>query len=186
MRRILLVVLVLLGLSPGLLWRNEPRSPDHSQRVELTPLAFPADTRVGGRDGPLLTGAWRLTSPNTDFGSYSALVATGENQLLAISDRGQFLLDYIELLMNERVNEAEGFRHSAPTQLADAEATHVETAGLRAPARGRERWVVNKLRALNAWYSKGYEGGAQFRTSVNQAESVAHLRELIDQFFFAR
>ena len=36
MRRILLVVLVLLGLSPGLLWRNEPRSPDHSQRVELT------------------------------------------------------------------------------------------------------------------------------------------------------
>jgi hypothetical protein len=91
MRRVLLVLVVLLGLSPGLLWRNEPRSPDHSQRIALTPLIFPADTRVGGRDGPLLTGAWRLTSPNTDFGSYSALVATGGNELLAISDRGQFL-----------------------------------------------------------------------------------------------
>lgn len=91
MRRLVLVLIVLLGLSPGLLWRNEPRSPDHSQRIILTPLTFPADTRVGGRGGPLLTGAWRLTSPNTDFGSYSALVVTGGNQLLAISDRGQFL-----------------------------------------------------------------------------------------------
>jgi tRNA-dihydrouridine synthase B len=103
---------------------------------------------------------------------------------VTMRDRGQFLLDYIELLMNERVGEAEGFRHSAPMQLEPADATHVERAGLRAPARGRERWVVNKLRALNGWYSKGYEGGAQFRTAVNQAESVTHVRELIHEFFF--
>lgn len=105
---------------------------------------------------------------------------------VSMRDRGQFLLDYIELLMNERVNEADGFRHSAPMQLDASDAAQVASAGLRAPARGRERWVVNKLRALNAWYSKGYEGGAQFRTSVNQAESVAHLRELVHEFFFAR
>ena len=103
---------------------------------------------------------------------------------VSMRDRGQFLLDYIELLMNERVGEAEGFRHSAPTQLDASEAGEVERAGLRAPARGRERWVVNKLRALNGWYSKGYEGGAQFRTAVNQAESVAHVRDLIHEFFF--
>ena len=30
------------------------------------------------------------------------------------AERGQFLLDYIELLMNERLGEAEGFRHVAP------------------------------------------------------------------------
>ena len=50
---------------------------------------------------------------------------------------------------------------------------------LGATIRGRERWVVNKLRALNAWYSKGYEGGSQFRTAINRAESVAHVRELV-------
>ena len=49
-------------------------------------------------------------------------------------------------------NEAEGFRHSAP-QCVDAEEMARSASGpyqrseLRAPARGRERWVVNKLRA---------------------------------------
>ena len=110
------------------------------------------------------------------------LAAGRTPRLVTMRDRGQFLLEYIELLMNERVNEAAGFRHTAPVS-AEAEATHAEAIGLRAPARGRERWVVNKLRALNAWYSKGYEGGSQFRTAVNHAESVGHVRELIDDFF---
>lgn len=104
-----------------------------------------------------------------------------EPRAVTMRDRGQFLLDYIDLLMNERVDEASGFRHTAPTG-PDTEAAQADL-GLRAPARGRERWVVNKLRALNGWYSKGYEGGAQFRTAVNQADSIGHVRELIDQFF---
>ncbi len=104
------------------------------------------------------------------------LAAGRPPRVVTMRDRGQFLLEYIELLMNERVNEADGFRHVAPTVPDDA-------SNLRAPARGRERWVVNKLRALNAWYSKGYEGGSQFRTSINHAESIAHVRELIDDFF---
>ena len=96
--------------------------------------------------------------------------------------RGEFLLQYIDLLVNERVGEAEGFRHTAPVA-ADAEAV-AAAREVRAPARGRERWVINKLRALNAWYSKGYEGGAQFRTAINQAESIDQVRDLIDQFFY--
>ena len=32
---------------------------------------------------------------------------------MTLADRGQFLLDYIDLLMNERVREPEGFRHVA-------------------------------------------------------------------------
>ena len=44
-----------------------------------------------------------------------------------------------------------------------------------APARGRERWVINKLRALCAWYSKGLDGGSQFRVRVNTAASLAEL-----------
>lgn len=90
-------------------------------------------------------------------------------------DRGQFLLDYLDLLLSERVNEADGFRHVAPGE--------VDTAPR--PARGRERWVINKLRALNAWFSKGLEGGSQFRVAINSAESIDDVRGLIARFFFA-
>ena len=34
--------------------------------------------------------------------------------MVTLADRGQFLLDYMLLLLNERVNEADGFRHVAP------------------------------------------------------------------------
>ncbi len=91
------------------------------------------------------------------------------------AERGQFLLDYIGMLLNERVNESAGFRHVAPQSDADP--------GLRVPARGRERWVINKLRALCGWYSKGLEGGAQFRTTINTVESVQHLVDVIHEVF---
>ncbi len=89
--------------------------------------------------------------------------------------RGQFLLDYLDLLLKERVDEADGFRHSAPGQ---------EPPDVPRGARGRERWVINKLRALNSWYSKGLDGGSQFRVSINSAESIAEVRERIETFFF--
>ena len=142
------------------------------------------------RSGPagVLVGRGVLRNPWI-LAQAADLAAGREPRVVTMPDRGQFLLDYIELLMNERVNEADGFRHSAPTSL-DAEASPDASAEARphatipARARSRERWVVNKLRALNGWYSKGYDGGALFRTSVNQAESIAHVRELVDRFFF--
>jgi tRNA-dihydrouridine synthase B len=88
-------------------------------------------------------------------------------------ERAQFLLDYIDLLVNERVGESEGFRHLAPTS----------DGTVAAPARGRERWVINKLRALCAWYSKGLDGGAQFRTRINSVESLWHLQDTIRTAF---
>jgi len=95
------------------------------------------------------------------------------------ADRGQFLLDYITLLVNERVNESDGFRHVAPGPVSsDALQTHM-------PARGRERWVINKLRALCAWYSKGLEGGAEFRTTVNHVNSIQQLTDTIRAAFYA-
>jgi tRNA-dihydrouridine synthase B len=86
-------------------------------------------------------------------------------------ERGQFLLDYMQLLLDENVNEAEGFRHRPAGQQA---------SGL---AVGRERWVINKIRALCSWYTKGFEGGAQFRIGVNSAKSISELRDLIERFF---
>lgn len=89
--------------------------------------------------------------------------------------RGQFLLDYIDLLLGDEGAEAAGFRHQAPA--VDGPATH-------RPAQGRERWVVNKLRALCSWYTKGVTGGSHLRVAVNSAENVAHLREILATFFF--
>jgi tRNA-dihydrouridine synthase B len=92
-----------------------------------------------------------------------------------LAERGQFLLDYLQLLIDERLDEAEGFRHVAPGQVPS---TPVPAA------RGRERWVINKLRALGSWYTKGLDGGSQLRVSINSAESIPALRDIIGDFFF--
>jgi nifR3 family TIM-barrel protein len=93
---------------------------------------------------------------------------------VTMEDRGRFLLDYIDLLLDQRENEARGFRHTAPGPLPDS-----------APASGRERWVINKLRALCGWYSKGLDAGSHLRTRVNSVDRIAELRKAIEEFFLA-
>src|SRR5216684_3636784 len=89
---------------------------------------------------------------------------------VTLADRGRFLLEYIELLMHERVHEPAGFRH---------------VAQVLSPARAgsHHRWVINKLRALGSWYTKGLDNGSHLRTAVNAAESLDELRDLIASFF---
>ena len=107
----------------------------------------------------------------------AADIAAGRRpRAVTLHERGQFLHEYIDLLLNERVNEANGFRHVAPSHLAPS---HF------APAIGREKWVINKLRALCAWYSKGLDGGSHLRVRVNSARSIGELREIVDEFFLA-
>jgi tRNA-dihydrouridine synthase B len=101
------------------------------------------------------------------------LAAGRAPRTVTLHERGEFLCSYIEMLLNERVNEGDGFRHFAPGM-----------AGGSSPARGRERWVINKVRALCAWYSKGLDGGSQLRTRVNTATSLGELRAIVDEFFF--
>jgi tRNA-dihydrouridine synthase B len=100
------------------------------------------------------------------------LVAGGEARTVTMRERGQFLLDYIDLLLDQRDLEPQGFRHVAPGGLQ-----------ISAPATGHERWVINKLRALCAWYSKGLDSGSHLRVAVNRAESVAQLRQIVEDFF---
>jgi nifR3 family TIM-barrel protein len=105
---------------------------------------------------------------------------------IALADRGRFLLDYIALLENERVHEEEGFRHVAPgAELAPVTSGLPRASGGESRGTRHDRWVINKLRALGSWYTKGLEGGSQLRTSVNSAESLAELRALIEDFFLA-
>jgi tRNA-dihydrouridine synthase B len=108
----------------------------------------------------------------------AAAVAGGRPvQQIAAQERGRFLLEYIDMLLHERIDEAEGFRHVAPGE------AHAPTEN--APARGHDRWVINKLRALNSWYTKGLDNGSHLRVAINAAESIAQLREIIEEFFVA-
>ncbi len=102
---------------------------------------------------------------------------------VTMAERGQFLLDYLELLLDDPAMEAEGFRHVAPGS-REAGDLIVAPADTPVAARGRERWVINKIRALCTWYSKGMDGGSQLRIAVNEAQSLAHLRDIVNGFFF--
>jgi tRNA-dihydrouridine synthase len=79
----------------------------------------------------------------------------------------------MQLLLADGAQEVEGFRHLAPGHAPEAST----------PARGRDRWVINKLRALCTWYSKGLEGGSHLRIAVNSAESLDQVRGIISEFF---
>jgi nifR3 family TIM-barrel protein len=92
---------------------------------------------------------------------------------ITLEDRGQVLLDYVRLLLSENQQEEEGFRHTAGRE-PKADSREQGT---------RERWVINKVRALCAWYTKGFEGGARFRIGVNSVKSIAELEDLIQEFF---
>jgi tRNA-dihydrouridine synthase B len=85
------------------------------------------------------------------------LAAGRPARIVTMEDRGNFLLEYIDLLMKERVDEAREMTH--------------------------DRWVVNKLRALGSWYTKGLESGSHLRTGINGASSLDQLRRLISEFF---
>jgi tRNA-dihydrouridine synthase len=138
------------------------------------------DRLVDGRVSGVLVGRGALRNPWI-FAQAADLLAGRTPHEIALDERGRFLLDYIDLLLNEGVNEAAGFRHSP-----NAVVTRGETALRSAPARGRDRWVINKLRALNSWYTKGLENGGHLRTTINSVDSLDQLRSTIQQFFTAQ
>ena len=86
------------------------------------------------------------------------LAAGRPKRNITLEDRGRFLLDYIELLLRERVDQSRAQTH--------------------------ERWVVNKIRALAGYYTKGIENGTQLRAAINAAENLNSLRQLIETFYF--
>ncbi len=85
------------------------------------------------------------------------LAAGRPMRAVSMEDRGRFLLDYIDLLLKERVDDRRALTH--------------------------DRWVVNKLRALGAYYTKGLDNGSHLRTAINTAGSLAELRDVIARFF---
>ena len=138
-------------------------------------LDHAADRKLSGGVSGVLVGRGVLRNPWI-LSQAADLAAARQPRAVSLGQRGQFLLDYIELLLTEHADEATGFRHVAPGTVEEVKAT----------ARGRERWVINKIRALSSWYSKGFDCGSHFRVRVNSCESVPQLREIVDEFFFAQ
>ena len=103
------------------------------------------------------------------------LIAGRPMREVSSADRAAFLFDYIDLLLQEDDDERAGLRHRAPGQTAPA--------GDARPARSRERWVINKVRALCTWYSKGVDNGSHLRIAINAAESVDQVRDIVRRFF---
>jgi tRNA-dihydrouridine synthase B len=155
----------------------------------IEPSHLVEKVRDGGVAG-VLVGRGALRNPW--IFEQAAAIARGESpRPITMAERGAFLLEYIEMLLHERRGEADGFRHVAPSR---PEAHGPQDPGPEAlgpvavsgaAARGHDRWVINKLRALNSWYTKGLDNGSHLRTAINSAESIPQLRDIIEDFFGA-
>ncbi len=97
---------------------------------------------------------------------------------VTLQDRGHFLLEYMDLLLTEDGSEPVGFRHRAGQN--GSPFSELKAQGDRAR---HERWVINKLRALMSWYSKGLHNGGHLRTEINAASSISHARDIALRFF---
>ena len=137
------------------------------------------DRMSGGISG-VLVGRGVLRNPWI-LAQASDISASRAVRSVTLDERGEFLHEYINLLVEERLNERTGFRHLAPT--APVDQAVLSSHPSRGEARGRERWIINKVRALCSWYSKGLDGGSHLRTRVNTASSLVELREIVDEFF---
>ena len=124
----------------------------------------------------MLVGRGALRNPWI-FQQAQEMAAGRQVRVVTPRDRGLFLLDYIDLLLHEGLEEAHGFRHSAVK-------ANIHKGLARRPHSSRERWVVNKLRALGSWYTKGNHGGSQLRIAINQAATVSELTDIIKRHFF--
>jgi len=130
------------------------------------------------------------------------LIAGRPPREVTLADRGRFLLDYIDLLLLERVRDDES-RNTSPyeSRIPNPESlvgipreSRIPSpeslvgipreSRIPSPESRHHRWVVNKLRALASWYTKGLENGSSLRTAINSSESLDALGHTIETFFF--
>src|SRR5712691_756267 len=130
------------------------------------------------------------------------LIAGRPPREVTLADRGRFLLDYIDLLLLERLRDDES-RNTSPyeSRIPNPESlvgipresripSPESLVGIHrasripSPESRYHTWVVNKLRALASWYTKGLENGSHLRTAINSSESLDALRHIIEAFFF--
>jgi tRNA-dihydrouridine synthase B len=132
--------------------------------------------RMGTSVSGVLVGRGVLRNPWI-LAQASDLAAGRRAREVTLEDRGHFLLEYMDLLLHEGEAEAEGFRHKV-----NLDASVARSVPNGASSR-HERWVINKLRALMSWYSKGLHDGGGLRTRINSTGSITEARDVITEFF---
>lgn len=162
------------------------------ERLKTTPVAG------------VLVGRGILRNPWL-FAQAADLMAGRAPRAVTMEERGRFLLEYMDLLEVEgpppvALGEvprpvAEPLPVAGPGLVGWLPAVAIADGPMQggrakqgsrrsaAPRASYERWIVNKLRALCAYYTRGFEGGGALRVAVNQAPDVAALRALITGFF---
>ena len=130
---------------------------------------------ASGAVSGVLVGRGALRNPWI-FRQAADLAAGRAPREVTDADRARSCSPTSTMLQQERLHEAEGL----PPRCARAGERAAPAAG---PARGHDRWVINKLRALNSWFTKGLDNGSHLRIAVNQADSIAQLEDVISQFF---
>jgi nifR3 family TIM-barrel protein len=129
--------------------------------------------RMNGGVGGVLVGRGVLRNPWI-LSQATDLAAGGTPRTVSSEERARFLLDYTDLLLHERVREPEGFRHAVPGTSTGASSRQ-----------SHDRWVVNKLRALCSYFTRGLDNGSHLRTAINHADKLDDLRIIIEEFFVA-
>jgi hypothetical protein len=90
--RRLLALLLVVAVAPGTWLRSPPKPENLTQELTVRRLPLPEPAVQKAYLGSFeLEGIWQLDSPHDGFGGYSALLATGDGQLLALSDLGYYL-----------------------------------------------------------------------------------------------
>ena len=113
------------------------------------------DRLRSGVDG-VLVGRGVLRNPWI-LAQAADLVAGRPARPVTLEDRGQFLLDYIDCCCTSACDETRALTH--------------------------DRWVINKVRALGSWYTKGLDNGSHLRTADQHADSLP-LAARDDRAFF--
>jgi tRNA-dihydrouridine synthase B len=114
------------------------------------------------------------------------VAAGGTARPVTGAERARFLLEYIDLLLGEAAAAPDGFRHRAPDSSGTERMTHgirPRRSGAAAAGSSHERWVIGKVRALVAWYTKGLEGGSQLRATINRTDAITLIRDTVTEFF---
>lgn len=150
-------VLLIVGLAPGTWIRSRPAPSNHSQAVTVAPLALPPGCCL---IGPIRAeAAWQISSRNSAFGGYSALVARSDGRLVAYSDGG-VMLDFP--VPGTRSTEPARMTVAIPSANPRKDNRDVESA-TRDPATG-QIWLA--LEGRDEIRRFGADGAAQGKVTV--------------------
>ena len=160
-----LLILLVAGPIPGVV--QSPPPYDFRQIIRAERVNVPARLRAGGSLGSLrIVEAWRLRSPNSVFGGFSALAQVQPRQFLLASDVAviaRFGLDRSGDISNPHISALVGPGHFTRKSSRDMESLTIDVAHNRA-------WAGFE------WYNSIW----RFDASLTRVTGMVHPRAMRD------